>query len=122
MLDLVEVGGGHHDALEGVLGGEDDVLFALAVVVEGDVGDLLVFAVDAVGVFGDGVDFDGLAEGVVVAGLGEGGFALAEFLDDLFNGDAGGWGGVERAEAGWLLRGGSVWNCDSGEGWGGCGR
>ena len=76
VLDLVEVGGGHEDALEGVLGGEDDVLFALAVVVEGDVGDLLVLAVDAVGVFGDGVDFDGLTEGVVVAGLLEGGFAL----------------------------------------------
>ena len=70
VLDVVEVGGGHHDALEGVLGGEDDVLFALAVVVEGDVGDLLVLAVDAVGVFGEGVDFDGLAEGVVFAGLG----------------------------------------------------
>ena len=123
VLDLVEVGGGHDDALEGVLGGEDDVLFALAVVVEGDVGDLLVLAVDAVGVVGDGVDFDGLAEGVVFAGLGEDGFAVAEFLDDLVGGDAGGRGGVERAEAGGLLRcGGSVWNCDSGEGGGRSGR
>ncbi len=83
------------------------MLFALAVGVEGDVGDLLVFAVNAVGVLGEGIDLDGLAEGVVVAGLFEGGFALAEFLDDLFNGDAGGWGGVEWAEAGWLLRGGA---------------
>ena len=77
VLDLVEVGGGHHDALEGVLGGEDDVLLALAVLVEGDVGDLLVLAVDAVGVFGDGVDLDGLAEGVVFAGEVEVGFAGA---------------------------------------------
>ena len=83
VLDLVEVDGGHHDALEGVLGGEDDVLFALAVFVEGDVGDLLVLAVDAVGVFGDGVDFDGLAVGVIFAGLLEGGLTRAEFLDDL---------------------------------------
>ena len=118
VLDLVEVDGGHHDALEGVLGGEDDVLFALAVFVEGDVGDLLVLAVDAVGVFGDGVDFDGLAVGVIFAGLLEGGLALAEFLDDLVGGDAGGRGGVEGAEAGGVLRGGAVWNCDSGEGWG----
>ncbi len=91
---------------EGVLGGEDDVLFALAVVVEGDVGDLLVLAIDAVGVFGDGVDFDGLAEGVVFAGFGEGGLALAELLDDLFDGDAGGRCGVEWAEARGFLRGG----------------
>ncbi len=62
VLDLVEVGGGHHDAFEGVLRGEDDVFLALAIFVEGDVGDLLVLAVDAVGVFGDGVDFDGLAD------------------------------------------------------------
>ena len=68
VLDLVEVDGGHDDALEGVLGGEDDVLGALAVVVEGDVGDLLVLAVGLVGVVGDGVDFDGLAEGVVSRG------------------------------------------------------
>ena len=61
MLDLLEVGGGHDDAFEGVLGGEDDVLLALAVLVEGDVGDLLVLAVGAVGVVGDGVDFYGLA-------------------------------------------------------------
>src|SRR5258708_18767471 len=122
VLDLVEVGGGHHDALESVLGGEDDVLFAFAVFVEGDVGDLLVLAVDAVVVFGDGVDFDGLAVGVIFAGLLEGGFTLAEFFDDLVGGDAGGRGGVEATEAGGFLRGGSVWNCDTGEGWGGAGR
>ena len=69
VLDLVEVGGAHDDALEGVLRGEDDVFFALTVLVEGNVGDLLVLAVDAVGVFVEGVDFDCLAEGVVLAGL-----------------------------------------------------
>ena len=47
VLDFVEVGGRHHDALEGVLRGEDDVLLALALGVEGDVGDLLVLAVSA---------------------------------------------------------------------------
>ena len=62
VFDLVEVGGRHHDALEGVLGGEDDVLLAAAIGGEGDVGDLLVLAVDLAGVFVEGVDLDGLAE------------------------------------------------------------
>ena len=75
------------------------MLLALAVVVEGDVCDLLVFTVDAVGVLGDGVDFDGLAEGVVFAGFGEERLAFAEFFDDLISGEAGGGCGVERAEA-----------------------
>ena len=123
VLDLVEVGGGHEDALEGVLRSEDDVLLALSGVVEGDVGDLLVFAVDAVGFFGDGVDFDGLAEGVIFAGFGEERFSLAECLDDFIDGVAGGGRRVERAEAGGLLScGGSVWICDSGDGWGCAGR
>ncbi len=122
VLDLVEVGRGHHDALEGVLGGEDDVLFALVIGIEGDVGDLLVLAVDAVGVFCEGVDFDGLAEGVVLPGLIEDGFAGGELFDDLLRGHAGGRGGVEGAEAGCVLCGGAVWNCYSGEGLGGRGR
>src|ERR1700761_5305664 len=135
VLDVLKVGGGHHDALEGVLGGEDDVLVALAGAVEGDVGDLLVLAVDAVGVFGEGVDLDGLAEGVVFPGLGEDGFTGGKFFDDLLGGDAGGWGGVERTEAGWFLwawvgawvwGGGSFGGCvriwDSGEGKGWFGR
>ena len=122
VLDLIEVRGGHEDALEGVLGGEDDVLLALAIVVEGDVGDLLVLAVDAVGVLRDGVDFDGLAEGVVFAGLLEFRFAGAEFFDDLLRGHADGRGGIEGAKTGWLLRGGPVRICDSGEGWGRGGR
>ena len=111
MLDVVEVGGGHHDALEGVLRGEDDVFLALACGVEGDVGDLLVLAVDAVGVFGEGVDFDGLAEGVVLAGLVEDGLAGGELVDDLLRGHAGGGCGVEWAEAGGVLRGDAVWIC-----------
>ena len=123
VFDLVEVGGGHEDAFESVCRGEDNVLFALAGVVEGDVGDLLVFAVDAVGFLGDGVDFDGLAEGIVFAGFGEEGFAFAEFFDDLINGVAGGWRGVERTEARGLLRcGGSVWICYGGDGGGRSGR
>jgi len=104
MLDFVEVGGSHEDAFEGVLRGEDDVFFALAGVGEGDVCDLLVLAVDAVGVFGDGVDFDGLAIGVVFAGFGEERLALAEFLDDFVYGDASGRRGIERSEASRLLR------------------
>ncbi len=122
VLDLVEVGGRHDDALEGVLRGEDDVLFALAVVVEGDVGDLLVLAVELVGVVVDGVDLDGLAEGVVLAGLVEDGLAGGELFDDLLRGDAGGGGGVEGAEAGGVLRGDAVWNRYSGEERGGRGR
>jgi hypothetical protein len=103
VFDLVEVGGGHHDALEGVLRGEDDVLLAAAFGGEGDVGDLLVLAVDLAGVFVEGVDLDGLAEDVVVAGLGELGLAGGEFLDNLVDGEAGGGGGVELAEAGGIL-------------------
>jgi hypothetical protein len=122
VLDLVEVGGGHLDALEGVLGGEDDVLFALAVAVEGDVGDLLVLAVDAVSVFGEGVDFDGLAEGVVLAGEVEDGLSRGELFDDLLRGHIGGGRGVEWAEAGGILGGCAVWICDSGDGWGDEGR
>lgn len=80
------------------------MLGALAVRVEDDVGDLLVFAIDFAGVVVDGVDFDGLAEGVIVAGLGEVGFAGGKFGDDLVDREVLGRGGVERAEA--LLRGG----------------
>ena len=122
VLDVLEVGGGHEDALEGVLRGEDDVLFALVVGVEGDVGDLLVLAVDAVGVFGESVDFDGLAEGVVLTGLVEDGLAGGELVDDLLRGHAGGGCGVEWAEAGGVLRGDAVWNRYSGEERGGWGR
>ena len=122
VLDVLEVGWGHHDALEGVLGGEDDVLFALAVFVEDDVGDLLVLAVDFVGVFVEGVDFDGLAEGVVLAGEVEEGLAGGELVDDLLGRRACGWGGVERAEASGFLCSGAVWICDSGDGLGGWGR
>lgn len=59
------------------------MLLTFSVFVEGDVGDLLVFTIDSIGVFGEGVDFDGLAVGVVFPGLLEGGFALAEFFDDV---------------------------------------
>ena len=47
---VVEIGFGEGDALEGVGGGEEDVLDAAAGVVEGDVGDLAVGAVGLVGV------------------------------------------------------------------------
>lgn len=121
VLDLVEVGGGHLNALEGVLGGEDDVFFALAFAVEGDVGDLLVLAVDAVCIFGEGVDFDGLAEGVVLAGEVKEGLAGGELFDDLLWRHVGGGRGVEWAETGGVLSG-SVWICDSGDGLGAGGR
>jgi len=98
------------------------VLFALAVFVEDDVGDLLVLAVDFVGVFVEGIDFDGLAEGVVLTGDVEEGFAGGELVDDLLRRHTGGWGGVEWAEAGGFLCGGAVWICDSGDGLGGWGR
>jgi len=122
VLDVLEVCGGHHDALESVLRSEDDVLFAFAGGVEGDVGDLLVFAVDTVGVFGEGIDFDGLTEGVVLSGLIEDGLAGSKLLDDLLRGHAGGWGGIKRAEPSCVLCRGAVWNRYSGEGWGGRGR
>jgi len=99
LFDVFEVVLGHDDALDGVLRGEDDVLDAVAVVGEGDVGDLVVLAVGLVGVVGEGVEFDVLAEGVLVACGGEGGLALAHFFDDLGDGGVGGGGGVEGAEA-----------------------
>ena len=106
VLDVVEVGWGHHDALEGVLGCEDDVLVAAAVRGEGDVSDLLVLAVDLVGVFGEGVHLDRLAEGVTFAGFAEGGFTLTEFSDDLLGGETGWGGGVEGAGGGEVGGGG----------------
>lgn len=99
LLDVAEVGWGHLDTLERVLGGEDNVLGALAFLVEGDVGNLLVLAVDAVGVFFERVDFYGLAKGVVLAGLVEEGFAGGELFDDLVGCDADRELGVETAEA-----------------------
>ena len=99
LLDVREVAFGHDDALDGVLRGKGDVLFAAAGFVEADVGDLVVLAVGAVGVVGDGVEFYVLDEGVLVAGSGEGGLLLAHLVDDLGDGDAGGGGGVERAKA-----------------------
>ena len=92
--------------LSRVLGGAKTTCsVALAFAVEGDVGDLLVLAVDLVGVVVDDVDFDRLAEGVVVAGLGELGFAGAELGDDLVGGDVARRRGVKRAEAGLGQRG-----------------
>ena len=105
VLNLVEVNRAHEDAFEGILWGENDVFFALTVLVEGDVGDLLVFAIDSVGVFRDGVDFDSLSEGVVFAGLFEDRLSGAEFLDDLLGRRASGRRRVERAEAGGVLGG-----------------
>ncbi len=102
---VVEIGFGEGDALEGVLGGEEDVLDAAAGGVERDVGDLAILAVGVEGVVGDGVEGDVLAEGVLVAGGGEGGLLLTHALDD--RGDGGcGRGGVERTEAGAGLSGG----------------
>ena len=45
------------------------------------------------------VDFDRLAEGVVVTGLGELRLAFGELGYDLVGRDAGGWRGVELAES-----------------------
>ncbi len=80
------------------------MLLAAAVLGEDDIGDLEILAVRLAGVVGDGVDLDGLAIGVALARLSEGGLASAKFLDDLLRGDAGGLCGVERAEAGNTLR------------------
>ena len=106
VLDVLEVCGGHGDAGEGVLRGEDYVFCALAFAGEGDVSDLLVLAVDLVGVLRDGLDFDGLAEGVILAGGVEVGFAGGEFFDNLRGGEAGGRCWVEWAEASGVLLGG----------------
>ncbi len=116
--DLVEVGGGHGDAavgavVEGVLRGEDDALFAGTLLVEDDVGDLLVLADDLAGVEVEVIDFDGLAEAVGVEGVGEFGFAGAELLDDLVGGEARWWGGIELAEA--LLGGRGERDCEGEE-------
>src|SRR6185437_9578017 len=98
VLDLVEVGGRHGDSLERVLGGEDDMLLALAGFIEGNVGDLLVLAVDLIGIV-EGVDFDRLAVDVVFPGGGKLSFASAEFGDDLGGRDSGGRSRIEFAEA-----------------------
>ena len=95
---VIEVGFGEGDALEGVGGGEEDVLLAAAGVVEGDVGDLVVRAVGLVGVGGEGFEGHVLAEGVVVAGGSERGFLLGHVGEDLLDGGGGG-RGVEGAEA-----------------------
>ena len=100
-----EVGGGEGDALEGVGGGEEDVLLAAAGVVEGDVGDFVIAPVGEVGGGGEGFEGDVLAEGVVVAGGGEGGLLLRHVVEELRDGGGGG-RGVERAEAGLGLGGG----------------
>ncbi len=91
------------------------MLFAAAVLVEDNIGDLQIFAIHFVGVLGDGVDLHGLAIGIALAGIGEGGFASAKLLDDLLGRDAAGRRGIERAEAGDALRlAGRI--CYSGEG------
>ena len=81
---------------------------------EDDVGDLLVFAVGFAGVVVDGVDLDGLAEGVLVARGVEGGLAGAEFFDQRGGGEAVGQRrGIERAEAALLRccgRAVSIWD------------
>ena len=77
-------------------------------VVEGNVGDLLVLAIHLTGVFVQGVHLHRLAEGVVVACLGELALAFGKFLDDLVCGETGGRGGVELAEAGGILRDGKM--------------
>src|SRR6266702_6795488 len=93
VLNVVKVGGGHHDrggaGIETARWCEDDVLFALALAIEGDVGDLLILTVDLPGIVVDRVDFDRLAEGIVLAGLGEFGFACGEPGNDLLGGGAG---------------------------------
>ena len=82
------------------------MLGALIVVVEDDVGDLLVGSVGLAGDLGNGLDGDGLAESVFLAGLVEGGLAIAELGDDLVRGQTRGWGGVEGAEARCVTLGG----------------
>ena len=98
MGHVVEIGFGEGDALEGVDGGEEDVVLAAAGVVEGDVAELVVGAVGLVGVGGEGFEGDVLAEDVVVARGGERGFLLCHVGEDLGDGGSGG-RGVEGAEA-----------------------
>jgi len=111
-----EVGCGEGDALEGVGGGEEDVLLAAAGVVEGDVGHLMVGAVGEVGGGGEGFEGYVLAEGVVVAGGGEGGLLLGHVLQDLRDGGGCGRCGVEGGEALLGLGGGEEEEEGEGEG------
>ena len=107
MLDLVKVGGRHHDALEGVLRGEDDMLVAASSILEGDVGDLLVLAIHLTGVFVQGVHLHGLAEDVVLRAWANSLSRSANFLT-ISRGESRRGGGVELAEAGGVLRGGKM--------------
>jgi hypothetical protein len=99
LLDVFEVVLGHDDALDGGAGSEGDLLGAVALLVEGDVGDLAVLAVGLAGVVVDGVELDVAGEDVAVEGVFELGLAGTHFVEDLVGGDAGGRSGVEGAEA-----------------------
>ena len=104
VLEVVEVLASEDEALDGVLRGEDDVFVASTVFVEADVGDLVILAVGTVIVVVDGLHLYVLAEGVVLAGLGEDGLFGGETFDDLLGRDAGWWSGIDFAEAAVVLR------------------
>ena len=92
MLDVVEVLLRELDALERRLRRGDDFFVALAIRGEQNVAGHAVFAVGAA-VEVDGLDDEGLRVGVVVALFFEFEFAVAEFFDDLIDGDVGWLGG-----------------------------
>jgi hypothetical protein len=76
------------------------MLLAFAVVIEGNVCDLLVLAVHLAAIIVDGVHLDRLAKGVILPRLRELGLACRKSGDDLLGHDVLGRGWIERAEAG----------------------
>ena len=88
LLDVFEVGRGHHDAGERVGRRFEDALGAVAVCVKGDVDDLVVAAI-GLSVVVDGFDADAAGPGVVVESMAEDGFFRGELGDDLLDRDVG---------------------------------
>ena len=86
VLDILQIGRGHGDALQGVFGGEDHLLSAPAGGVEDHVVHLIPFAVDLVVVV-DGLHAGKAAVGIVVQRLAELALLGSELANNLLRGD-----------------------------------
>ena len=94
VADVLEIFLRHEDLGETRLRREHHVLDAMALVVEHDVEDFVILAIDRVAV--EGLHFYVLAVGVLVARLGEFRFLGGKALDNVFRRGAGGRSVLER--------------------------